>query len=86
MRFFANLIGIIAILAGIGMAVLAFGSTSILSQAQSAVQVTQVYSEATFYAVMSVSAFLLAIAIMLGSVMASIAENTEVTRLLVDKQ
>ena len=90
MKTIANILGALAIFAGMALAFLAFSEMNILFSSQassaSAIQITQVYSGATFYAVMSVSAFLFAIAVMMGSVIASIAENTEAVKFFSNKQ
>ncbi len=88
MRVLTNLLGAIAILAGIGLAVIAFSTTSILSQAQnaSAVQITQVYSEATFYAVLSGASFLFAIAMMIPGIVEAIQTNTETIQFYGDEE
>jgi hypothetical protein len=62
MRAVMALLGGIAVLAGIGMMYLAYDATTILSRVSDAlaVQVTQVYSEASFYGIMAIACFALA--------------------------
>lgn len=52
-----GLLGAIGLLAGLVMTALAVNATMIRGLAISAAQVTQVYSEATFYGVMAIVAF-----------------------------
>lgn len=76
MRVLASIFGIVAILVGFVLSFMAYQATGVLrlGLSPSAVQVTQVYSEASFYGIMAAVAFLFAIVVSLGAISSQIAE------------
>lgn len=69
MRLITSILGVIAILGGIAFGILAYLEPGkyVLAGA-SAIQITQVYAQAQYYAGLSIICLLLAIAIMLSTI------------------
>lgn len=82
MRALATLLGVAAVIAGLFLASFAYSKTGILARVPdaSAIQITQVYSEASFYALLAIAAFAFAAVAALGGVAAAISEQTEALR------
>lgn len=79
MRSFAQILGVIAIVVGFALCFFAYNATTILRApgiSPSAVQVTQVYSEASFYGIMAIAAFAFAAVVSLGALLVQIEELT----------
>ncbi len=90
MKVISDVIAILAFLAGLILAGLAFSEISVafspLASSASAIQLTQVYTQGLFYGMMSASSFLLTIAVLIGNAISAIGKNTEAIQFYGNKQ